>query len=63
MLHSLPGFELGVVEIPILCEEGHIRVARWNSANSCEKDGTTLLAIVVQSTDIEDIQERQGVGT
>jgi len=40
------------VEIPILCKNGDIRVALWNSANIYAEDGTALLSTIAQGTDI-----------
>jgi PAS domain S-box-containing protein len=40
------------IEIPVLCKDGDIRVALWNSANIYAKDGTTLLATIAQGQDI-----------
>lgn len=40
------------VEIPILCKDGSVRVALWNSANIYAEDGKTLLATIAQGQDI-----------
>jgi PAS domain S-box-containing protein len=40
------------VEIPILCKDGSIRLALWNSANIYAKDARTLVATIAQGQDI-----------
>jgi len=45
------------VEIPVLCKDGDIRVALWNSANVYAEDDTTLLATIAQG---QDITKRKG---
>ena len=42
------------VEIPILCKNGIIRLALWNSANIYAEDGTTLIATIAQGIDITE---------
>jgi len=42
------------VEIPILCKNGEIRLALWNSANIYGEDGKTLLATIAQGQDITE---------
>ena len=42
------------VEIPILCKDGSIRLALWNSANIYAKDATTLIATIAQGQDITE---------
>jgi len=42
------------IEIPILCEDGSIRVALWNSANIYAGDDTTVLATIAQGHDITE---------
>ena len=42
------------VDIPILCKNGRIRLALWNSANIYAEDGTTLLATIAQGQDITE---------
>jgi PAS domain S-box-containing protein len=42
------------VEIPILRNDGAIRLALWNSANIYAEDGTTLVATIAQGQDITD---------
>ncbi len=42
------------VEIPILCKDGDIRIALWNSANIYTKDGRTFLATIAQGQDITE---------
>jgi len=46
------------VEIPILCKDGSIRLALWNSANIYAKDARTLIATIAQG---QDITERKQV--
>lgn len=55
------------VEIPILCKDGNIKLALWNSANIYDRDGTTLLATIAQGIDIserkkteEELKESEG---
>ena len=55
------------VEIPILCKDGGIRIALWNSANIYTEDGKTLLATIAQGQDItgrkraeEAVRESEG---
>lgn len=50
--HTLSGEYWESVEIPILCKNGDIRLALWNSANIYSEDGTTLLSTIAQGTDI-----------
>lgn len=47
------------VEILILCKDGEIRVALWNSANIYAEDGTTLLATIAQGIDITERKKRE----
>ena len=42
------------VEIPILCKDGSIRLALWNSANIYAKDARTLMATIAQGQDITE---------
>ena len=42
------------VEIPILCRDGDIRIALWNSSNINAEDGTTLIATIAQGIDITE---------
>ncbi|HWQ18451.1 MAG TPA: PAS domain S-box protein, partial [Methanotrichaceae archaeon] len=42
------------VEIPILHEDGAVRIVLWNSANIYAEDGKTLLATIAQGTDITE---------
>ncbi len=51
---TLGGEYWEVVEIPILCKDGEVRIALWNSANIYAKDGRTLLATIAQGTDITE---------
>ena len=52
------------VEIPILCKNGDIRVALWNSANIYEEDGTTIIATIAQGADITELKrdEKEKIG-
>lgn len=52
MGRTLEGEKWESIEIPILTAKGDIRTALWNSANIYAEDGTTLLAIIAQGTDI-----------
>jgi len=54
------------VEIPILRQDGKIRIGLWNSANIYSEDGQTLMATIAQGQDIterkrmqREIKERQ----
>lgn len=47
------------VEIPILCQDGTIRIALWNSANIYAPDGYTLVAVIAQGQDITERTEMQ----
>lgn len=49
---TLGGEHWESIEIPILTRNGDIRTALWNSVNIYAEDGTTLLAIIAQGTDI-----------
>jgi len=42
------------VEIPILRQDGEVRLALWNSANIYAEDGTTLIATIAQGIDITE---------
>ncbi len=49
---TLSGERWDSVEIPILCRDGEIRIALWNSAGVYAKDGATLVAVIAQGQDI-----------
>jgi PAS domain S-box-containing protein len=51
---ALKGAQLDLVEIPILCKNGDIKIALWNSANIYAENGTTLLATIAQGMDITE---------
>jgi PAS domain S-box-containing protein len=51
---TLKGEHWNSVEIPVLCQDGEIRVALWNSANIYTEDGRTLIATIAQGQDITD---------
>ena len=42
------------VEIPILCKDGRVRIALWNSTSIYARDGATLTATIAQGQDITD---------
>ena len=56
--HTLSGEYWESVEIPVICKDGSIRIALWNSANIYAKDATTLIATIAQG---QDITERKRV--
>jgi PAS domain S-box-containing protein len=43
-----------VVEIPILCIDGTVRLVIWNSANVLDADGKTVVATIAQGQDITE---------
>jgi len=47
------------IEIPVLCKDGQIRIALWNSANIYAKDGTTLIATIAQGIDITERKQSE----
>ncbi|MBA7510319.1 Sensor histidine kinase RcsC [subsurface metagenome] len=47
------------VEIPILCKDGNIKLALWNSANIYDRDGTTLLSTIAQGVDISERKQME----
>jgi PAS domain S-box-containing protein len=49
---TLTGEYWETVEIPILCKNGEVRVALWNSARIYAGDGKTLVAVIAQGQDI-----------
>ena len=51
-MSALAGERWESIEIPILCKDGSVRTALWNSANVYAKDGKTILATIAQGTDI-----------
>ncbi|MBE9582060.1 MAG: PAS domain S-box protein [Proteobacteria bacterium] len=51
---TLSGEHWESVDIPILCKDGSIRIALWNSANIHAKDGTTVIATIAQGQDITE---------
>jgi PAS domain S-box-containing protein len=51
---TLSGEYWDSVEIPVLCQDGGIRVALWNSANIYAEDGRTLIATIAQGQDITE---------
>jgi two-component sensor histidine kinase len=46
------------VEIPILCKDGGIRTALWNSANIYADDDSTLVATIAQGQDITERKQQ-----
>ncbi|MBM4140137.1 MAG: PAS domain S-box protein, partial [Nitrospira sp.] len=42
------------VEIPILCKDGDVRIALWNSANIYTEDSLTIIATIAQGIDITE---------
>ncbi len=48
------GAYLEALEVPILRNNGEIRIVLWNSANIYSKDGKTLIATIAQGQDITD---------
>jgi len=42
------------VDIPILCKNGQVRLALWNSANIYAEDNTTVVATIAQGQDITE---------
>ncbi|MCW7073577.1 MAG: PAS domain S-box protein [Methanophagales archaeon] len=47
------------VEMPILCKDGNVLTALWNSANIYAGDGTTIIATIAQGTDITEIRRSE----
>ncbi|MBU1635175.1 PAS domain S-box protein, partial [bacterium] len=47
------------VEISILCKDGDIRLALWNSANIYAEDGKTLVSTIAQGTDITELRQKE----
>jgi PAS domain S-box-containing protein len=52
--NTLKGERWETVEIPILCKNGEIRLALWNSANVYAQDNKTLIVTIAQGVDITD---------
>jgi len=48
-----------LVEIPILCKNGSVRLALWNSANIYALDGKTLQATIAQGIDITERKQAE----
>jgi PAS domain S-box-containing protein len=51
---TLSGEHWDSVEIPVLRQDGGVRVALWNSANIYAEDGQTLIATIAQGQDITE---------
>ena len=47
------------VEIPILCKDGSVRLALWNSANIYIEDCKTLVSTIAQGTDITERKQAE----
>ena len=47
------------VEIPILCKDGDVRIALWNSAHIYSEDGTTVIATIAQGQDITEFKRTE----
>jgi len=47
------------VEIPILRNDGAVRVVLWNSANIYSEDGETVIATIAQGQDITERKETE----
>lgn len=56
---TLSGEHWESVEIPILCKDGSIRIALWNSANIYKENGTPILATIAQGIDITERRQAQ----
>jgi PAS domain S-box-containing protein len=56
---TLKGEHWESVEIPILCKDGNIRIALWNSANILDDDGNKILATIAQGQDITERKEAE----
>lgn len=50
----ISGNNFDSVEIPILCKDGQVKVALWNSANVLDKMGNTILSTIAQGLDITE---------
>lgn len=51
---TIRGERMNVVEIPILRNDGVVRIVLWNSATLYEADGTTISSTIAQGQDITD---------
>ncbi|MEA3279861.1 MAG: PAS domain S-box protein, partial [Thermodesulfobacteriota bacterium] len=47
------------VEIPILCKDGDVRTALWNSVHIYAEDGTTVIATIAQGHDITEFKQAE----
>ena len=47
------------VEIPILCKNGDVKLALWNSANIYAEDRKTLIATIAQGVDITERKQAE----
>jgi len=47
------------MEIPILCKDGDVRIALWNSAHIYAEDGTTVIATIAQGQDITEFKQAE----
>jgi PAS domain S-box-containing protein len=56
---ALKGAQLELVEIPILCKNGDIKIVLWNSANIYARDGLTIAATIVHGTDITERKQME----
>jgi PAS domain S-box-containing protein len=53
------GERLEVVEIPIQCKDGSVRVVLWNSATLLDADGRTAIATIAQGQDITERKQAE----
>jgi PAS domain S-box-containing protein len=51
---TVAGEQWEIVEIPILCTDGTVRIVLWNSATLYAQDGTTIIATIAQGQDITE---------
>jgi PAS domain S-box-containing protein len=58
---TLEGERWNVVEIPILNVDGSVRIVLWNSTNTYDDDGTTILATIAQGQDITERKQAERV--
>lgn len=56
---TLSGEHWESVEIPILCKDGDVRIALWNSAHIYAEDGTTVIATIAQGQDITEFKQAE----
>lgn len=54
IVKTLSGEQWEIVEIPILCKNGDIRLVLWNSANIYDNSGKVLVATIAQGQDITE---------